>query len=304
MSTPPVKIIVNPAAGAGSTERKWPHINRQLRHLGLSFDHEFTESPGHAVELARTAVDNGCRYIVAVGGDGTVHEVANGVLSSGDLNKTALGVIGTGTGSDFARSMGIPRNCDDACLSLTGSEKKLIDVGVVEYMNEGQKQRRFFLNAAGVGFDAEVVAATERFPKYLGGTIPYLAGLLRCLFGYRNKPVDLCLEDEARAVRILTVVVANGSYFGGGMHMAPQALLDDGLMDVMTISDIGKFELLKALPTIYKGTHITHPKVSMEKARQVTIKSTEQLLVHADGELIGRCPASFWLVPAALSIVL
>ena len=302
MLIPPVKVIVNPVAGAYSTRRKWPRISKLLRHVGLSFDYEFTESAGHAVELARAAANDGYRCIVAVGGDGTVNEVANGVLSS-NSSDVALGVIGTGTGSDFIRSIGIPRNYNSACSLLTGSRRLLIDVGVVEYRSEGQKRQRFFVNAAGVGFDATVVAATERLPKYLGGTIPYLAGLLRTLFTYRNKPVDLRLEDKVKTARILTIVVSNGCYLGGGMYVAPQAKINDGLLDVVTIGDIGKFELLRALPTVYNGTHITHPKVSMEKARHIAIESSEPLLVHADGELLGTCPASFWLMPAALSIV-
>ncbi len=299
---PNIKVIVNPVAGAYSTRRKWPRISKWLRHIGLSFDYEFTEGVGHAIELAKAAASGGYRYVVAVGGDGTVNEVANGVLSS-KSSDIALGVIGTGTGSDFIRSMGIPRNYDSACSSLTGSRRLRIDVGVVEYRRKGQNQQRFFVNAAGAGFDAAVVAATERLPKHLGGTIPYLAGLLRSLFTYRNKPVDLRLEDKVKAIRILTVVVANGVYLGGGMYVAPQAKVNDGLLDVVTIGDIGKFELLKALPSVYNGTHVTHPKVRMEKARHITIESSEKILVHADGELLGEGPASFWVMPAALSIV-
>lgn len=302
MSLPPVKVIVNPVAGAGSTQRKWPRISKWLEQAGISFDHDFTEGMGHAIELARSAVDGGYRHIVAVGGDGTVSEVANGVLSS-NSSDVAIGVIGTGTGSDFIRSMGISRNYATACSSLTGSKRRLIDIGVVEYRSRGQNQRRFFVNAAGVGFDAAVVEATERMPKYLGGTIPYVTGLLRCLFGYSNKPVDLWLEDKVDARRILAVVVANGCYLGGGMYVAPKARINDGLLDVVTIGDIGKFELLKAFPTVYRGTHITHPKVKMEKAKRITIESSEKLLVHADGELLGEAPASFWLIPAALNIV-
>lgn len=303
MSIPHAKVIVNPVAGNYSTRRKWPHISKLLRHVGLSFDYEYTEGVGHAIELARAAVSDGYRYVVAVGGDGTVNEVANGVLHSTNPSDTALGIISTGTGSDFARSVGIPRNYISACSSLTSSRRSLIDVGVVEYTSKGQALRRFFVNAAGVGFDAAVVETTNRLPKYFSGTIPYLVGLFRTLFSYRNKSVTLRIGDKVETTRILSVVVANGSYFGGGMHVAPEASLNDNLMDVVVIGDVGKFELLKALPMLYKGTHGTHPKVSIEKASNVTVESSERVLVHADGELLGEGPASFWLVPAALSIV-
>jgi len=303
MSIPYAKVIVNPVAGAGSTHRKWPGISRLLEHVGLSFDHEFTDGRGHAIEIAKTAADKGYQYLVAVGGDGTVNEVANGILRSTGANSTILGIVCTGTGSDFIRSVGIPRDCTSACSCLTSPRKLLIDVGVVEYRKSGQSLQRFFVNAAGIGFDAAVVKTTERLPKYFGGTVPYVAGMLRSLFGYRNKSVVLRVGDKVETIRILNVVIANGRYLGGGMHIAPKAKLDDSLLDVVVIGDIGKFELLKAFPMVYKGTHLTHPKVNMEQATHITIETSEPVLVHADGELLGEGPASFWLMPAALSLV-
>ncbi len=296
------KVIVNPAAGANSTHRKWPRISELLKHVGLSFDHVFTEGVGHATELARAAASDGYRYLVAVGGDGTVNEVANGILGSTAASSIALGVISTGTGSDFARSVGIPRHYVNACSSLTSGRRSLIDVGVVEYRSKGQSVRRYFVNSAYIGFGATVVEATEHLPKYLGGTVTYLAGLLQTFIGYRNKSVILRIGDKAENTRILTVLVANGGYVGGGMHVAPEASLSDSLFEVVVIGDTGKFELLKALPSVYKGTHVTHPKVRMEKAASVAVESSERVLVSADGELLGEGPASFSLVPASLTI--
>lgn len=303
MTIPYAKVIVNPAAGAHSTHRKWPRISKLLRHVGLSFDYEYTNGVGHAIELAKAATSDGYRYLVAVGGDGTVNEVANGILRSPNSGDTILGIVSTGTGSDFVRSVGIPRDYASACSFLTSSRRLLIDVGVVEYQSKGQSLQRFFLNTAGVGFDAAVVEATELLPKYFGGTIPYLAGLVRTLFGYKNKTVVVGVDSKVETKRILSLIVANGGYCGGGMHVAPEAELGDSLLDVVTIGDVGKFELLKALPMVYKGTHLTHPKVSIEKAAHITIESSERILVQADGELLGEGPASFWLMPAALSIV-
>ena len=303
MSQLHAKVIVNPVAGANSTRRKWSRIKQLLEHVGLSFDYQYTEGVGHAIELARAAASDGYPYLVAVGGDGTVHEVANGILSSTNSTTTALGIVSTGTGSDFVRSVGIPRDYTTACSLSVSSRRLLIDVGVVEYQRQGQTLQRFFVNAAGVGFDAAVAQTTERFPKHFGGTITYLAGLMLTLFRYRNKSVVLRIGDKVESGRILSVVVANGCYFGGGMRMAPEAELGDRLLDVVIIGDIGKFELLKALPTVYNGTHISHPKVRMEKAPRISIESSEPILVHADGELLGEGPASFGIVPAALSIV-
>ena len=302
MSVPHAKVIVNPAAGANTTRRKWSHISRLLQHVGLSFDYQYTEGVGHAIELARAAVSDGCQFLVAVGGDGTVNEVANGILSSNGSRETTIGVVSTGTGSDFVRSAGIPRDYVSACSFLTRARRRLIDVGVVEYQRDGRTLKRFFVNSAGVGFDAAVAEISNRLPKFLGGTIPYIIGLLRSLAGYKNKLVALKVGNRTETKRILSVVVANGRYFGGGMQVAPQAELYDSLLDVITVGDMGKFELLRAFPTIYKGTHIYHPKVRMEKATKITIESPEKFLVHADGEFLGEGPVSFWLMPSALSI--
>jgi YegS/Rv2252/BmrU family lipid kinase len=288
MSAPQVKVIINPVAGASSTRRKWPRISRLLKHIGLSFDYQYTEGVGHAIELARAAVSDGYRYLVAVGGDGTVNEVANGILHSADASSMALGVISTGTGSDFARSMGLPRHYVNACSSLIHGQKLLIDVGLVEFQHKGQVQQRYFVNAAGVGFDAAVVESTER---------------LRTLIGYRNKSVVVRVGDKVEKTRVVTVAVANGNYLGGGMYVAPDAKLNDYLFDVMIVKDMGKFELLRAFPRVYKGTHVTHPKVVMGKAAEITVESPDRILVHADGELLGEGPVSFRLIPAALSIM-
>jgi len=303
MSVLPAKVIVNPAAGAFSTRRKWPIISKLLERIGLPFDFTYTEGVGHAIELARLAASDGYRYLVAVGGDGTVNEVANGILHSTNAATTALGIVSTGTGSDFVRSVGISRDYTAACSTLTSHQRRSIDVGVVEYQHNGQTFKRFFVNAAGVGFDAAVVKETERLPKFFGGTAPYVGGMLRTLFSYRNKPVVVRVGDEVEEYRVLNVAVANGGYMGGGMHIAPQAELGDSLLDVVIIGDMGKLELLKEFPKVYKGTHVTLPKVRMKKATHVTIESAEQVLVYADGELLGECPASFRVVPGALSLV-
>jgi len=258
---------------------------------------------GHAIELARLAASNGYRYLVAVGGDGTVNEVANGILHSTNASTTSLGIVSTGTGSDFIRSVGISRDYATACSALTGSRRLSIDVGVVEYQSKGQTLERFFINTAGVGFDAAVVKETERLPKFLGGTIPYVAGMLRTIFSYRNKLVVVKVGDEVENYRVLNVTVANGGYMGGGMHIAPQAEMGDSLLDVVVIGDMGKLEVLKKFPTVYKGTHINHPKVTMKKGTDIAIESSEAVMVYADGELLGETPASFWMMPSALSII-
>jgi YegS/Rv2252/BmrU family lipid kinase len=304
MSITQAKVIVNPVAGASTTYRKWPKISSLLKHIGFPFDFQYTEGVGHAIELAREATNNGCQFLVAVGGDGTVHEVANGMLLSNELGEASIGVISTGTGGDFIRSAGIDRDYIKACSLLTGTKRRLIDVGVVEYHKEGQSHKRFFINSSGVGFDAAVAETSNRLPKFLGGTIPYIIGLFKSLANYQNKMVAINMCDKTETKRILSVVVANGCYFGGGMRVAPLANIDDGILDVITVGDMGKLELLKAFPTIYKGTHIHHQKVEVEKTTHIRIESMEKILVHADGEFLGEGPVAFSLIPSVLSVAI
>ena len=304
MSRQFAKVIVNPAAGANSTHRKWPEIQTCLKNSGLSFDYQFTEGKGHGIELARAAAGDGYRYLVAVGGDGTIHEVANGILQSANARETALGIISTGTGSDLARSIGVSQDYTTSCAAVTGSHRLDIDIGYVEYRSSGQPCGRYFINSAGIGFDATVVAATAQLPKFFGGTIPYLTGLVRSFLFYRNKHVIFRIgEKPAEKATVLSIVVANGRYFGGGMHIAPQAQVDDGLLDIVIVGNFGKIELLRIFPRVYKGTHLTYPKIRLEKDTRIEIESAQKFLLHADGELLGEGPVSFKIIPNSLCLV-
>ena len=298
------KIIVNPVAGVNKcTFRQWPHIQSLLRQSGLSFDFQYTEGIGHASELARVAASDGYRFLVAVGGDGTIHEVANGLLNSTNAGTTTLGIVSTGTGNDFIKSMGIPKDYIKACQCVTGERRSLIDVGLVEYSQNGKRVKRYFINGAGVGFDAEVAEASKSVPRFMGNTVPFVLSLLKTLPSYRNKDIRMNIDGRDETRRVLSVVVSNGAYFGGGMCISPGARLDDRRLDVLTIGDVGKAELLQVFPRVYKGTHITHPKVRMEKAEKITIECDKRILLQADGELLGEGPVTFQILPAALNVV-
>jgi YegS/Rv2252/BmrU family lipid kinase len=306
MSLPQAKVIVNPAAGGYSVRREWPRIRKRMQRIGLPFDYEYSEGVGHAIEIAKTAVNDGYRYLVAVGGDGTVNEVANGILRSTASDDTILGIVSGGTECSFARSLGIPQNYAAACSLLTGHRRLLIDVGVVEYSSEGQYVQRYFVNEADVGFGATVIEATKDVPRHYSSTINHLHRVfrgIRSLYHYRNKHITLHIDNEVDSICTSVVVMANGCYLGGGMYVAPQAKLDDGLLDMVIVGDAGKFELLKIWPSTYKGKHITHPKIRVKKVTSGLIRTSERVLVEADGELIGECPVSFNIVPSALTIV-
>ena len=302
------KIIVNPAAGSGSTARRWGHIKRQLDGLEIDYDFVLTEAPGHAIDLATEAAENGFQSVVAVGGDGTINEVVNGLLRHTPPDTPSpvdLGVINTGTGSDFVRSLGIPRNPDRACHHLLSRQRLKVDAGIIEWVDNGEEKTRYFVNAAGVGFDAETASAKARISRLLKGPVSYALSVGATLFGYKNRPVSVrCDQAEEKIRRVLSVIIANGSYFGGGMKVAPDAELGDQLFDVLTIGDIGKVELIQAFPRVYRGTHITHPKVTVERAATITLSSSERLLLQADGEIIGEGAFRLSLLPGALNVII
>ena len=293
---------MNPAAGANGTARKWPHIQSLLKNIGLRFEYDTTEAPGHARELAATAARKGYEMVVSVGGDGTINEVVNGLHDTGSTSDVLLGIISTGTGSDYIRTLGLSATYHKACQRLINPEKLNVDVGVIEYTSQGQTVKRVFVNFAGLGFAAEIVKATTLKFKTLSAMPAYLLGLLTTLFSHQNKDISLFADGELISQKVCTVLMNNGKYSGGGMFAAPDADLSDGLLDVLIIGDLSKPDLLWSLPRLYRGTHLTHPKVTLKKARVIEIQSIETLSLQADGELLGALPARCYLLPGVLNI--
>ncbi len=307
-------LIVNPTAARGKMHKRWPQIQAVLQAEHFPFEVAFTERRGHATALARTAVDTGCELIVAAGGDGTLNEVVNGMLSSplknaGPLNgqpvnpAAILGVIPSGTGSDFVRSAGLPHDTLAAAKHLAhAAGTRPIDIGELTYRSDGQPKQRYFANVAGMGFDAEVVERLEHGGKRGGGTLPYLSTLISTIFSYRNKDVILRVDNEMIQARVNAVVICNGKYFGGGMMVGPNASIDDRLLDVVTIGDMNAVEVLVNTRKIYNGTHLSLAKVSEYRAKTVTIESTQRIWIELDGELVGEGSASICIHPAALRL--
>jgi len=296
-------MIVNPASAGGTTGRRWPRVREVLRHV-VQFDEAICRYPGHAVKLGREARGARYRYVVCVGGDGTVNEVVNGIFSARESEPVpVLGVLPSGTGSDFSRTLGVPHHIEAACLRLLAGETTVCDLGVVSYEGEDGTTRRYFVNAAGVGYDAEVVRRRNGFSRYVRGTVPYVASVVSTFLSYENRAVTVVADGETRTHRILALVLGIGKYFGGGMRVAPEASIDDGLFDLVTIGDVGRLELLWNLPRVYRGTHLGHPKVTCCKASDVQVEADQPLLIQADGELLGRAPARFRVLPRALTVI-
>lgn len=300
---PHAKVIVNPIAGGNRRARNWVNILALLRDVGLNFDYELTGAPGHAWELAKAATTEGYSRVISIGGDGTLNEIVNGIYEAGGLNQIELGVINTGIGGDFVRDLGIPHDPKRACRHLMNGNGSLIDLGIVECLSNGRKQRQLFVNFAAVGLAAEVVKTTNaRFKRY-GGRLAYLIGILSRVLHYENSQVWVTVDGECRKVRVCSIFIHNGRYGGGGMLLAPGAKLTDQFFDMIEIGDLGRFELVRCLPRVYRGTHLAHPKVSNTVAKEISIDSEQKLLVQADGNLVGETPATFTILPSALTVI-
>lgn len=298
------KVIINPVAGAGATAKKWPQIKYLLNSLGLRFEYDLTEAPGHATELAKSAAEEGYELVVSVGGDGTINEVVNGLYNAGRIEVVTLGIISTGAGSDYIRTIGIPGHFKRACQRLMNPRRVVLDVGVVEYFSSGRGAKRLFVNSASLGLGAEVVKATSQRFKTLGRKASYLMSYLTTFLSYKNRDVSVEVDGEAESRKVYTIVVSNGRYAGGGMLIAPDAELTDGLLNIMTIGDMNKLDLLLSLPRVYNGTHLTLPKVTVKKAKEARISATKEISLEADGELLGEAPAYLYVLPGALNVAI
>jgi diacylglycerol kinase (ATP) len=293
-------IIVNPSAGAGKTQRKWPEIKAYLHQIGFAFEFNLTEYPGHAIDLAKSAVERGFKMFVSVGGDGTISEIANGLYEKDCLNNVMLGIISTGTGSDYVRTIGIPGSYRDACDLLITPRTCPTDLGIIEF-EDGSK--RVFVNFAGLGFATDVVKATTQRYKATGPMTSYLLGLLSTLISFKNKEIIMDIDCSIRKEKIVTILISIGKYAGGGMKTAPEADARDGLFDVLVVEDMTKLDLLCSLPMIYKGTHLSHSKVHVERMKKIRILSETRICIQVDGDIVGETPARFSVLPGAMNLV-
>lgn len=298
----PMVLICNSGAGRGRVSDRLPEIEAHLKDRDLEYELQQTEGPGHATLLAREALQNGIRLLVAVGGDGTIHEVVNGMIEDDKaVNPEALlGVVAAGTGCDFIKTFGIPDTPSHAVVHLDGPESFPIDIGKITFSQEGQQVVRYFANIAEVGIGAEVVARAKRLPRWLGPTV-YLAAFWLTLRKHRAAEVTVDLVDRTYEGVMNNMVAANGQFFGGGMKIAPKAAPTDGLLDFL-IEHARKREAIALMPKIYKGEHLPHKDILLVKRARASIVSERPLLIEADGEVLGHTPATFEVLKDALTL--
>ncbi len=278
-----VKFIVNPVSGNGKTRRVLPHVVRLANKLGMKFDVQITQAPQHATELAREHSSE-FDIIVAVGGDGTVNEVAAGTLRSG----AAMGVIPTGTGNDFIRAVGRLKNLHDYFQRLMSGKVKALDVGVLTIRNDDL----IFVNGIGIGFDAEVARESLSVHK-LRGLSRYFYSVIRTLYKYKAAQMRIRLDERIVEGKTYLAAIGNGISAGGGFLLTPNAVLDDGLLDACIVSDVSIPRVIQVIPSVLAGTHARHPEVTMTRAKLISVQSETPVSIHRDGEVPSERVDSF-----------
>jgi len=296
----PVCLIVNPAAGGGKAGRLAPQAERALAGHGLTVRRVDTRDLAHAGELAAEAARQG-ETVVALSGDGMVGAIAE-VLR--DFPDARLGVLPGGRGNDLARVLGIPDDLEAACATVAGGRMRAMDVGEVLYGDPGGRGRTF-VGIASVGFDSDANRIANEAPPWLGGLV-YAYGALRALLAWRPARFQLELDPpgERHSFSGYSVGAANSKAYGGGMHAAPDALLDDGLLEVVLLEDVSKLAFLtRILPKVFSGTHVREPGVRVFRARELSIDADRPFTMYADGDPIGELPLRVRAVPGAVTVL-
>jgi conserved protein of unknown function cotranscribed with Bmr (bmrU) len=301
-------VIVNPQAGNGRTEKIWPNIESALEKSIGSFEVLQTTCRGDATDLSRKILKEDAARIVAVGGDGHLNEVLNGFIEN-DLPVNAesrLSFVMTGTGCDFQRSLGISGKWQNAVAKLKDAKVRKIDVGKVTYTAADKTQKiRYFDNIASFGLSGAVDHCLEhsRLRDYLGGSPLFLWATIKTVFTHPNQSIRFRIDDgPEEEICSRLGLLANGRYFGGAMHAAPEAELDDGLLDLLMLKEISVAKFLWHLPKIYKGTHLKIPEIFFQKVRKFTAESSEQVILDIDGESPGYLAATFEVLPKILNL--
>ncbi|HOS68636.1 MAG TPA: diacylglycerol kinase family lipid kinase [Bacillota bacterium] len=302
-----IYIVVNPVSANKTTAREWPLYEKALSDAGFEFDAVLTEYPGHAAELTRKALKLGYKTIMSVGGDGTMNEVVNGFFDNDRLidENSRLIVFSRGTGCDFIRTLGINKNIEDLLAILKRNREKQIDVGRLSLVSaEGNMSVKYFLNIADIGIGAETADRVNKNSKRLSGFLSFMLGTLSTVVLYKNQNFEVVIDDNIHLNGIMnSVIVANGKYFGGGMMVAPDAVMDDGVFDIIILGNLSKPDIIKSFPLIYKGKHMNHPKLKYYRGRKVKVTSGGKGLIEVDGEIPGRADAVFELMPKAFKIL-
>jgi YegS/Rv2252/BmrU family lipid kinase len=300
-------VIVNPKAGSGRGLKDWPIISNQMYNSGLRFTCVFTEHKYHAIELTVKAVNDGFKNIVAIGGDGTIHEVVNGLFiqKAVPTKDICLAVIPTGTGNDWIRMYGISKTYSEAVRSLVKKKTVIQDVAKVDFYETRVKHTRYMANVAGLGFDAVVNLKYNRLKddgKY--GKWLYIRSTINTFLGFRSQKFTIIVDGEPYYNgMVFSGAVGIGKFNGGGMQQTPKASVDDGLMDLTIIRKMSKFRVISNFKLLYSGHIYDIPKVMHAQAKKIEIETWPESRIEIDGEAVGTSPFCFELVPKCIKVV-
>ncbi|WP_018131450.1 diacylglycerol/lipid kinase family protein [Effusibacillus pohliae] len=285
-------LIVNQQAGKGKTKRRWPELQRQLERFGIRYDVHLTSRPKEATEVARQAAAQYAR-VIAVGGDGTVNEVVNGLAGQ----PAAFGVLPSGTGNDFARMLQIPNNPYLAVQRLAVANERPADLL--------QLNGTYIAGAIGIGFDGAVAEDIDRAPwKKHAGSFAYVLGVLKLLFQFPPFTLRLQIDDrELLFPKCWLAAIGNSKFYAGGMKICPDAQHDDGLLDICVVHNLTQFELLKLLPSVFSGRHVLHPNIVCLQGKSVRVRTDRPVPMHGDGEIFGKTPGDITIHPHALRVL-
>lgn len=296
-------ITVNPQSGAGKCQKDWPIIEQKLKAAGFHFEVKFSSKHRENISQVAQAIKEGYRKIIAVGGDGTLHHVANGILNQTEVNSEDIevGFISVGTGNDWVKHFEIPTNYDKAIAIIKQGKTFLQDAGKLIYENGSKTE--YFINFAGIGYDAYVVEHTADLKKY--GQVAYLFGMVKCLFKYEAQKLEIEIDGKPYLHEDIFMLVAGlGKFAGGGMKLSKNAVIDDGLFDITIGKNLSKTEIVMLTPKLFNGSYNEHSKVETLRCKHLRITADNQEIVktETDGEIIGTGPFELSILPKAFKI--
>lgn len=303
-------VVVNPNAGSRKGEKDWPRISHLLNDHSFKYEAVFTKNRKHAIELTENAIGEGYKKILVVGGDGTLNEVVNGVFRQKryPVKDIILGMIPVGTGNDWGRMYDLPKKYKKAIEVVKKGHVFTQDVGHIHFDSDEGQEERYFVNVSGMGYDALVALKTNRMKdKGRGGTLAYLLNIFTGLFQYRNTYFNIKIDDEeVFKGKVLSMNLGICKYNGGGLMQVPDAIPDDGLLDITVIKGISKFKIVKNVAKLYDGSFTRLNFVEQFRGSSCTIISKPKgvVLLEADGESLGHSPLRFKVIPRALNVII
>ena len=285
-------FIVNPVAGSGRSKEWFEQAAKELERRGVDFSYDYTEGRDHGAQLAKAAAERGEQAVISVGGDGTAREIAGSLLYTG----VPMGIFPFGTGNDFGSALGLKVDPIGAMEDLLNAQPASIDAAAAN--------DTIFINAAGTGFDVDVIRNTEKYKRRFNGMLPYMLGIMKSLIHLKWDHFVITADGETFEEDAILIDACNGTRLAGGIKVAPIAELNDGLLDVCIVRKLSRLGVLRVLPSVVAGKHLKSPHVRYLKAKELRLESTRENTLNLDGELGSSTPVTFKILPGALTLLL